>query len=163
MPEIRPDRAGDSIEGITDVLNRAYKPLGDMGLRYVATWQTPDITLERVSRGTAFVAVEDGRFVGTISLYPPSLDAGCDLYCAEWHFGQFGVDPELQCKGIGKALYEATENEARNKGAITLALDTAKPAAHLIALYKRWGFEVVGEADWRPHTNYLSVLMAKTL
>ncbi len=44
-----------------------------------------------------------------------------------------------------------------------MALDTAAQAGGLISMYRRWGYEIVGEHDWRPHTNYLSVLMTRSL
>jgi hypothetical protein len=44
-----------------------------------------------------------------------------------------------------------------------MALHTAQPATTLIAMYQSWGYEVVGTCDWRPQTNYLSVLMSKSL
>ena len=40
---------------------------------------------------------------------------------------------------------------------------TAQPAMALIAMYESWGYQVVGECDWRPLTNYTSVLMAHSL
>jgi hypothetical protein len=44
-----------------------------------------------------------------------------------------------------------------------MALDTAAPAEALIALYSSWGYSLVGTCDWRPFTNYPSVVMAKEL
>ncbi len=44
-----------------------------------------------------------------------------------------------------------------------MALDTAAPALGLISMYKAWGYELAGEHDWRPITNYLSVLMIRSL
>jgi hypothetical protein len=44
-----------------------------------------------------------------------------------------------------------------------MALDTSLPAHALIGLYERWGYRVVGRCDWRPDTNYESVVMAKDL
>lgn len=44
-----------------------------------------------------------------------------------------------------------------------MALDTAQPATALIAMYESWSYRVVGECDWRPLTNYTSVLMERDL
>jgi hypothetical protein len=52
---------------------------------------------------------------------------------------------------------------ARERGASHMALDTAAPAAGLIAMYERWGYGVVGRHDWRPVTNYLSVVMNRAI
>ncbi len=42
-------------------------------------------------------------------------------------------------------------------------MDTAQPAARLILRYEAWGYAVVGTCDWRPGTNYESVVMARSL
>ena len=52
---------------------------------------------------------------------------------------------------------------AAQRGAQTMALDTAAPATRLISLYESWGYRIVGSADWRPKTNYESVLMARPI
>jgi GNAT superfamily N-acetyltransferase len=65
--------------------------------------------------------------------------------------------------GIGHLLLEKVEKVARDAGCQELALDTAQPAEGLIAYYRRRGFEIVGQADWRPTTNYESWIMAKKL
>lgn len=44
-----------------------------------------------------------------------------------------------------------------------MGLDTAQPASTLIAMYESWGYRVVGECDWRPLTNYTSVVMSRQL
>jgi hypothetical protein len=30
-------------------------------------------------------------------------------------------------------------------------------------MYEAWGYKVVGQHDWQPHTNYVSVLMSRPL
>jgi len=42
-------------------------------------------------------------------------------------------------------------------------LDTAEGAHHLIAMYESWGYRIAENVDWRPLTNYLSVVMVKDL
>ncbi len=37
--------------------------------------------------------------------------------------------------------------------------DTADPAFELIAMCRRWGCCIVGTCDWRPDTNFTSVIM----
>lgn len=154
----------DSVSEITELLHRAYKRLADMGLRFVATHQTDDITLDRLSSGEAYVAELDGRIVGTILFRPPELAGGCDYYnrLDVAVFGQFGVEPSLQGSGIGKALLLHCEQRARETGASEIALDTSEKALHLIELYKRWGYRLVGDTQW-DEVNYRSVIMSKQL
>jgi predicted N-acetyltransferase YhbS len=162
--QIRTYREGDSVEEITKLLNRAYKSLADQGLRYVASWQTPDMTAERMPLGTCLLAFDDERLVGTVMLYTPPNDTECAYYRKPGvhYFGKFAVDPDRQGEGIGRQLFDAAEAEARRQGAAELACDTAKPAAHLVAMYESWGMEIVDEADFSL-TNYESWVFRKIL
>jgi GNAT superfamily N-acetyltransferase len=164
MIEIRPYCPGDSVEELTILLNRANAELADMGLRYVATWQTPDMTAEMLPWGTCLLATDGERLVGTVTLFPTEPDGHCPFYAQPgvFHFGKFAVDPDRRGEGIGRKLFEAAENLAREQGATTLACDTAEQAKHLIRLYESWGFKVVDLQDWTS-TNYISVILDKHL
>lgn len=161
---IREYRDEDSIEAITVLLNRGYAGLAERGLRYVASWQTPEMTLERIRMGTCFLALDGSKIVGTVMLYPTAEDAGCELYMQPgvFHFGKFAVDPDRRGEGIGRMLFDTIEATARDQGAEILACDTAEPATDLIAMYERWGFKIVGKQDYTL-TNYISVVLAKPL
>lgn len=60
-------------------------------------------------------------------------------------------------------LLNRVESRAAQEGYLELALDTAESASHLIGLYERLGFRIVDSHDWRPGTNYSSVIMSKSL
>jgi hypothetical protein len=60
-------------------------------------------------------------------------------------------------------LHDAALEYASSHGGHTVALDTAAPATDLIELYTRWGYVTVDEADWRPFTNYVSVVMSRAI
>lgn len=162
---IRPLTADDSIEELTLLLHRAYKRLADMGLKYVATHQSPDITRKRIGTGVCLVAERGGRIIGTILYRTPDTPGH-----SPWldrpevaHISQFAVEPELQKQGIGCRLIAAAEERAIADGASELALDTAESAVHLIRFYERLGYRYIEPIDWRPHTNYLSIVMSKAL
>ncbi len=150
----------DDIVAPTDMLHRAYAPLAARGLRYNATHQSPEVTARRLSRGHSVMAECDGRVVGTISVYPPDPAAKVPLYREPhtYSFGQFAVDPAYKGRGIGRALHAAAVDHALSQGAHFLSLDTAAPAAELIATYERWGYVVVERTSWAS-TNYESVIM----
>jgi len=122
------------------------------------------MTAERIGKGTCLLALDGNEIVGTVMLYPQQEDSECAYYGRPgvFHFGKFAVLPERQGDGIGKMLFEAVESEAKRLGARELACDTAKPASDLIAMYRRWGLEIVGEQNWSI-TNYESVVMSKLL
>lgn len=154
----------DPLSEITRLLNAAYAELADMGLRFVATWQDDDITLERLRDGEAWLALDGEQIVGVISFIPPGLKDHCPWYAREGVsvFSQFGVWPDRQGQGIGSALLEKAEQRARDCGAGELACDTAESACDLIAWYEQRGYRFIEYADWEI-TNYRSVILSKTL
>ena len=161
---IRELRESDSIEELTSLLNRSYKVLADMGLKYLATHQDAEVTRRRIEQGVCFVCEYQGRLVGTITYHDPF-----HVWGTPWmsrglagHIGQLGVEPELRTKGIGRALIEYAEAYARATGVKEMTLDTAEPATHLIDWYTRLGYRFIEYAQWSV-TNYRSVVMAKRL
>lgn len=77
MPYIRLFEPSDSIEAITLLLHRAYAPLGGMDLNYTAVDQSPNVTANRIRRGTCCVATDDSNFVGTIDVLPTNTESDC--------------------------------------------------------------------------------------
>jgi GNAT superfamily N-acetyltransferase len=135
-------------------------------MHYNASHQPASQTLERLQGGESFIAIDDrsGAIVGTVSLYSSSPGQDHPYYRRPdlVYFGQFAVHPDYQGYGAAKRLYQTVEDHARTQGATEIALDTAETAHDLIAMYRRWGFEIVDKADW-DSTNYVSVIMSKRL
>src|SRR3990170_1216454 len=72
-------------------------------------------------------------------------------------FSALAVHPELQGRGIGKALAEAAIGELQRAGCIVVGMETWPNAADYTAMYIKMGFEPVGmtavlmspaERDW---------------
>jgi predicted N-acetyltransferase YhbS len=163
-PVIRPYRDDDAIAPITAMLHAAYAKLAEMGLRYTATHQGDEVTLMRLKRGFPFVAEVEGEIVATVTLYGSDPESSCGWYRRPgvFSFGQFGVRPDWQARGLGGRLLRLMENEARSRDAEELALDTAEGAHHLRDWYGRCGFREVERVDWSS-TNYISVILSKHL
>ena len=161
---IRPLLAEDSLADLTALLHRAYARLAGMGLRYMATHQSVDVTRKRVEKGQCFVALAEGVICGTIIFKDTVQTSGSPWYDRPdvASVGQFAVEPALQGKGLGRQMMGLAEERARASGARELALDTAEPATHLIAWYTRLGYRHIEYADWG-HTNYRSVIMSKAV
>ena len=156
----------DSIEQLTDLLHRAYQSLAAMGLNFTAVDQSPQDTRDIIAGGECYVALVDGRIVGTCLLKTgktshtqgsPWLDHPLVL-----SHDQLAVDPDLPAMGISRALHELVEQRAKELGAAQVALDTAEPATHLVRLYQWRGYRIVDTA-YHIHTNYRSVIMCKRL
>ena len=155
----------DDLAALTQLIRSAYAPHAAGGLRYWATHQSTEDTARRLASGHGFVGELDGRVVATVTLRRPELDSKVELLRepGTWSFGQFAVAPEHKRKGLGKQVHDFALAYAATHGCTKMALHTAQPAAALIAMYQSWGYAVVGTCDWRPHTNFLSVLMSKPL
>jgi GNAT superfamily N-acetyltransferase len=162
--EIRLLRGDDSLEELTELLHRAYAALGALGFNYVAVDQDVATTRERIDGNECFVAAIGSRLVGTVLLMPPGRGSRkCDWYLGNVAvMGQFATEPSLQGTGIGSRLMDAAERRAAELGAAEIAMDTAEGATHLVELYQRRGYRLVGHVRWS-HANYRSVVLSKRL
>ena len=164
MLKIRPLLPSDSMVQITQLLHRAYAKLGSMGLNYTAVDQTAEVTASRIAGGHCYVSEWLGTLAGAIIVKPTYEANECEYFTrpgvAAVH--QFGVDPSLQSKGIGRALLATSEQWAFERGFRELAMDTAEQAQHLISLYARLGYNPVGFVQWSGKM-YRSVVLSKAM
>ncbi|MEM5385028.1 GNAT family N-acetyltransferase [Paraburkholderia phymatum] len=139
------DPARDSYAQLTAMLHRAFARLGMMGLNCTCVDQSIAVTQQRALAGDCFVAVCNGRIVGTMTLYARDAESPCELYQRDdvASVRQLGIDPMWQGRGIGKSMLTFAEHWAATRGFAELALDTPEPAAHLIAFYRAQGFRIV--------------------
>jgi GNAT superfamily N-acetyltransferase len=155
----------DDLLTLTDIIHAAYARRAADNLRYWATHQMVEDTARRFQSGQGLIAEQDGRVIGTLTVRPPQADSEVLAYRdpGTWSLCQFAVLPELQGQGVGRRLHQAALAYVRTQGGHTTALDTAVPATDLIDIYLRWGYTRIGEVDWRPFTNYVSVVMTRPL
>jgi GNAT superfamily N-acetyltransferase len=92
-----------------------------------------------------YVLEEDGVLKGTIGL------EGDRVY-------NFFVSPDRQGSGIGAALLDFVETQARSEGRRTLTVDSSLTA---VVFYRRRGYRKTGEQDNREFGR--TVTMVKTL
>jgi len=165
MAIIRTVNPQDDMALLTELIHTAYRKLAEKNLHYWATHQSISDTVKRFNSGHGLIAEVHGNIIGTLTVRPPQPDSEVPQYRdpATWTLSQFAVLPELQGAGVGHQLHEAALFYAGAKGGRIMALDKAVSATHLIEMYVHWGYEVVGECDWRPQTNYLSVMMSRPI
>src|SRR5512134_1299594 len=157
--------AADDLAALTALLHAAYTPHAAKGLRYWATHQSVEDTAARLALGHGLVGTVGGQIIATLTLRRPSPNAQVELFRdpATWSFSQFAVHPAHKGQGYGKQLHDFAVAFAAARGCRRMALDTAQPAQALIDMYSSWGYTEVGTCDWRPRTNYLSVLMQRSI
>lgn len=96
-----------------------------------------DIEAIYIEPGGLFEVVEndDGRIVGSVGLYKLSSEV-CELR-------KMYLLPETRGHGLGKKLLERSIAGAKELGFKRIELETASPLVEAIALYKRYGFQVI--------------------
>lgn len=92
-----------------------------------------------------FVAVEDGRILGYGDWKPASNE-----------FAGIYIDPDAQGKGVGSALFDAIESDAREAGAPRLWANATKNAR---GFYERHGFMEEGEGYYEADGYRIRTLM----
>lgn len=106
------------------------------------------------SRGAFLIASKDGTPIGCGAVRRIEERTG--------EIKRMYVVPEERGRGVGRALFDALEAEARALGLSRLVLETGVRQQEAIALYERAGF-----SDTAPFGEYvgspLSVCMAKDL
>ena len=89
-----------------------------------------------------FVAEADGKLVGFLELDYRKYAPGCASSPVPFIEGWY-VEPEVQRRGIGRALIEAAEASARAAGHLEIASDTEIENADGIAAHVALGYEAV--------------------
>ena len=84
---------------------------------------------------TLFIAKDEGRIVGTISLAVVQMPTGLRAYLEE-----LVVDSSYRNRGAATALLQAAIDLARNSGARTLDMTSRASRENAIRLYERLGF-----------------------
>jgi GNAT superfamily N-acetyltransferase len=113
--------------------------LGELG--YPATDDAVARRLERVADDRILVAEVEGRIVGFAQLHvSPAIEYDGDAA----KLAALVVDEEHRGRGIGRALVEATEAEARARGCVLLFVTTAEHRSDAHEFYEQIGLEYTG-------------------
>jgi ribosomal protein S18 acetylase RimI-like enzyme len=111
----------------------------------------------RAGDAELWVAVEDGRLLGSVTEPPHGSGyrelAGPD----EGEFRMLAVAPEAQGRGVGAALVRHVVERSRSQGhrAVVISSLPEMTAAHRV--YERFGFRRVPGLDWYPLPEVLLI------
>jgi len=104
--------------------------------------ETIETVRRRLTAGAAAIASVDGEPVG-FAFYERDADL---LY-----FGRLSVLPEWRKKGVGTALLDYVERNARETGMPGVKLGVRLQLPHLIARYQRLGYRI---STYMTHPGY---------
>jgi GNAT superfamily N-acetyltransferase len=131
----------DDAPEIASVLQRSFAEYESFytAEAFAATISTPDLIRERINEGPVWIAVRQGKIVGTVSALPRAEA----LYVRG-----MAVDPAARARGTGRLLLERVEEFAIRKGFERLFLSTTPFLSSAIRLYEKYGFSRTNEG---PH------------
>jgi ribosomal protein S18 acetylase RimI-like enzyme len=98
------------------------------------------------------VAVQDGKLIGSVMLYPPAVDSYGNQAAQSGlpELRLLAVSSEARNQGIGRALVEACVERSRLQGAKELGLHTSISMQAAMRLYEQMGFVRFPEDDFQP-------------
>ncbi|MGI8582228.1 MAG: GNAT family N-acetyltransferase [Chitinophagaceae bacterium] len=105
---------------------------------FAATTVSADEVLKRLKEGNVWVAVKDEHIIGTVAV----VKQGNDLYIRG-----MAVLPEARGLQIGWKFLEHIQQYAVENNFKSLLLSTTPYLPSAIHLYKKFGFEQIGEVD----------------
>ncbi|HNP06989.1 MAG TPA: GNAT family N-acetyltransferase [Cyclobacteriaceae bacterium] len=101
--------------------------------KMLAYWLAPDKQI--------YVAILEGKAVGTFTLKPNQPDRGAHIANASYM-----VSPDHEGKGIGTFMAKYSLEEAKRLGYLAMQFNIViKSNENAIALWKKVGFEIIGE------------------
>jgi GNAT superfamily N-acetyltransferase len=112
-PNIRLIGPDDSIAELTLPLHRVYAPLAERGMRFLASHQDESCTRKRMLNGECYLAMHNGRMIGTIVWHEARHTGGSPWLEREdvASFSQYAVEPAWQGRGIGSRLLAITSQK----------------------------------------------------
>lgn len=147
---IREARPGE-LAAAGALVARAYQGLGgDPHLEYLEHIRD---AAGRASYCPILVAVDadDGALLGCVTYVPDHANPFAELEReGEAGFRMLGVAPEMQGRGVGRALVEACVARARADGRSGIAISTVQAMRTAHRLYERLGFRRAPERDFDP-------------
>jgi len=133
----------------------AARLIAALNAELTTTFPEPGAT--HFSLGDGQVAAGDGAFlVAYIDDVPVGCGAVRRLDATTAEIKRMYVDPSVRGRGIGRALVEALEREARLVGVTTIVLETGTRLASAIKLYVATGYARIplfGEYLSSPNTS----------
>lgn len=104
----------------------------------------------RGAEAELWVAVEDGRLLGTVTSCPPGSPWRELALDDEGEFRMLAVHPDARGRGVGTALARLCEDRAREQGATAMVLSSLAEMREAHRVYERLGYRREPGRDWQP-------------
>jgi GNAT superfamily N-acetyltransferase len=148
---LRPAVEGE-LDDIAALFPAALEPYRGAGCDWILDLYLADLVDigSRFEAAENFVAVREGRIIGSVAFYPDVVLEGWSNLPAGWAgFRALVVHPCARGAGIGRALVERCLERGRQTGGPTLGIHTIALLSDAVRLYERLGFSRCPEFDLR--------------
>lgn len=158
MTEVRKARL-EELDGLWALVCRAVTDMNRLGNpQWGADYPTRAIYRGDLERGELYAALVDGVLAGVACI---NTDEAPEYGAVAWNthppalvIHRMAVDPQMQRRGVGRALFEFAEEEARRRGLTAMRIDTYSLNGRMQALIRSRGFIQVGEVHLRRPLPY---------
>lgn len=134
--EIRPSRYED-YEQLVELENLIWN---EENTPMVMEWESADEYAQHVPPGSLFVAIQNGRVAGYVSLKSPTM---LESNRHVWELA-IGVHPDFWRTGTGSRLLSYVEEKARILNIRKICLRVLSTNEHAISFYKKNGYQYQG-------------------
>ncbi len=113
---------------------------------------------EDLQAGTLYVLEEDREIIGAISIVPENEYDDFDCWTVKDNTREFArvvIRRDQQHKGLSVHLVEGIIRELQKQGTAAIHIAVAKENLPAQKLYRKMGFDFLGEADMYGHSFYL--------
>ncbi|MFZ2177113.1 MAG: GNAT family N-acetyltransferase [Rhodococcus sp. (in: high G+C Gram-positive bacteria)] len=104
----------------------------------------------RAEKGDVWVAVSDGKVVGSVTIAEPSSPYADVAGPGELEFRMLAVSPDARGVGVGSALVRHVLDVAYDRGDRAVVMSTQKEMEAARRIYDRNGFVPAPERNWEP-------------
>lgn len=147
--EVVPAKPAD-IEAVLSILEEAARWLASRGIDQWRLGSSPrDRVVNRIERGEVYLAVIDGRPIGSLVLQWSDEETWGDVPEDAGYVHGLAIRRALAGRGLGRELLRWAENRAAAAGKEYLRLDCAAGNRALNGYYERAGFAFRGWASVR--------------
>lgn len=158
MTEIRRARRED-LDGLWALVCRAVEHMNQLGNpQWGPDYPTRALYGADLERGELYAALVDGALAGVACI---NTDEAPEYGAVAWTtippamvIHRMAVDPGMQRRGVGRALFQFAEAEARRQGLTAMRIDTYSLNERMQALIRSQGFTQVGEVHLRRPLPY---------
>ncbi len=158
MGQVLPDEFG----AVSELTLQAYVLEGFVEPDDSYTEELAD-TRRRAREAEVWVAREDGRLLGAVTLCPLGSAYREIARDDELEFRMLAVSGEARGRGVGRALVELSVARARELGYAGVRMSSMDRMVTAHRLYERLGFVRVPEDDWEPVPDVRLLAYALTL